>query len=97
MSDKNREKFVKYTSAQIMSTKRVKFGLIEPGNWFLLGDYLCIRINEPKDRKYSRNTVVMVALDGDEKACGLGLALSDEDLVDVVYDSTVIIKGYLDM
>lgn len=97
MSETNREKFVKYTSAQIMSTRRVEFGKLDPGNWFLIGDYLCVRVNEPKDRKFVRNTAVVVALDGDENACGLGLFLDGTDMVNVVSDSTIIIKGYSDL
>jgi hypothetical protein len=97
---KENEKYIKYTKALVMSTKEVPFGSLDIGNLFFVDsscDTLLVKLSSFDDNnpKKDRNCGVFCAVD--PGMCGLVLFLEDEELVYVSEDSTVTLKGYLDL
>jgi hypothetical protein len=94
------DKFLRYTKAIVMETTKTTFGKLIPGNLFYLHgnpDVLFVSMIPNKEINVlgQRNCASIVAKD--PSYCGMSLFLDDRDIVEVVRDSNVTLKGYYEV
>ncbi len=87
--------YPKFIGHNVFCTEEVKFSDVDIGNMFFVGDEIYIRMNMPPRRMMPRNTACICS--PDPGMCGLGLYFDSHDIVEVVTESSITLKGRTEM